>query len=110
MIDAARARRITFTTCPTWRQIDNAPRRVERIRLMHDHGLKVTLNSDDAGLFTSGTMGKMLPAVMVAGGFTAAEMGQFMINAFDGRGIAASTRDGFVRRVGAYVDAWACGS
>ena len=103
LVEAARARGITFTTCPTWRQIDSAPRRVDRIRVMHDQGLKVTLNSDDPGLFASGTMGKMLPAVMVAGGFSEAEMGQFMINAFEGAWLEASTRDRFVRWVQQYV-------
>ena len=70
---------------------------------MHDRGLKVTLNSDDPGLFASGTMGKMLPAVMVAGGFSEAEMGQFMINAFDGAWIEAHRREAFVRQVREYV-------
>ena len=113
LVDAARARGITFTTCPTWRQIDQAPRRVDRIRVMHDCGLKVTLNSDDPGLFASGTMGRMLPAVMVAGGFTEAEMGQFMSNAFEGAWVEEAARERFVGRVGAYVDAyvdaWAAG-
>ena len=105
LIEAARARGITFTTCPTWRQIDSAPRRVDRIRVMHDRGLKVTLNSDDPGLFASGTMGKMLPAVMVAGGFTEAEMGWFMINAFEGAWIDAGRREAFVCQVTDYVTA-----
>lgn len=106
LIDAARARGITFTTCPTWRQIDSAPRRVDRIRVMQDLGLKVTLNSDDPGLFASGTMGKMLPAVMVAGGFSEAQMGQFMINAFEGAWIEAPMRDTYVQRVRDYVAQW----
>ena len=33
-----------MTPCPTWRPIDREPRRVDRIRIMYDLGLKVTLN------------------------------------------------------------------
>ncbi len=105
LVDALRAGGITLTTCPTWRPIDTAPRRVDRIRVMHDLGLKVTLNSDDPGLFASATLGSMLPAVMVAGGFTRAEMGQFMINAFEGAWIEAGQRDAFVRQTRAYLAA-----
>jgi len=105
LIDTARARGITFTTCPTWRKIDKAPRRVDRIRVMHDRGLKITLNTDDPGLFASGTMGNMLPAVMVAGGFTEVEMGQFMINAFEGAWIDNDLRGVFVRQVQEYLAA-----
>ncbi len=103
LVDAIRARDITLTPCPTWRPIDQAPRRVDRIRVMHELGLKVTLNSDDPGLFSSGTLGRMLPAVAVAGGFTDREMGQFMINAFEGAWIDKDRRDVFVARVRDYL-------
>jgi len=72
---------------------------------MHDRGLKITLNTDDPGLFASGTMGNMLPAVMVAGGFTEVEMGQFMINAFEGAWIDNDLRGVFVRQVQEYLAA-----
>ncbi len=103
LVDAIRRRGITLTPCPTWRPIDQAPRRVDRIRVMHELGLKVTLNSDDPGLFSSRTLGQMLPAVAVAGGFTDQEMGQFMINAFEGAWIDADRRDALVARTRAYL-------
>ncbi|MBM3525933.1 MAG: adenosine deaminase, partial [Alphaproteobacteria bacterium] len=103
LVEAARRRNVTFTVCPTWRPFDKAPRRVDRIRVMHERGLKVTLNSDDPGLFSSGTLGRMLPAVAVAGEFSDQEMGQFMINAFEGAWLDKATRDGFVARVRAYL-------
>ena len=106
LVDAIRDRGVTLTTCPTWRPIDAAPRRVDRIRVMHELGLKVTLNSDDPGLFASATLGRMLPAVMVAGGFTRAEIGQFMINAFEGAWIGAGQRDAYVRQTRDYLAAW----
>lgn len=110
LIEAIRARGITLTPCPTWRQIDTAPRRVDRIRILHDMGVKVTLNSDDPGLFASGTLGRMLPAVAVAGGFTFAEMGRFMINAFEGAWLETGLRDAFVEQTRAYVAAFGSGS
>jgi adenosine deaminase len=109
LVEEARARGITFTTCPTWRLIDTAPRRIEQIRKMHAQGLKVTLNTDDPGLFASGTMGKMLPAVMVAGGFTFAEMAQFMINAFEGAWIDEGLRHALLVRTHEYMLDWETG-
>ena len=44
-------------------------------------------------------MGKMLPAVMVAGGISEAEMGQLMFNAFEGALIEAGHRQASVRQV-----------
>lgn len=103
LVDDIRARGITLTACPTWRPIDRAPRRVDRIRVMRELGLKVTLNSDDPGLFSSGTLGRMLPAVAVAGDFSDREMGEFMISAFEGAWIDRELRDAFVARTRDYL-------
>jgi adenosine deaminase len=40
-------RGVTLTACPTWRSPYPGPRDVDRIKLMYDLGLKVTLNTDD---------------------------------------------------------------
>ncbi len=62
LVDILRERKICLTACPTWRPIDAVPRRVDRIRTMYDLGLKVTVNTDDPGLFSSGTLGTLLAA------------------------------------------------
>ena len=99
-------RGICLTACPTWRLSDPAPRRVERIRTMFERGLKVTLNSDDPGLFTSGTLGHMLPPVAAAGGFCEDELAQLMINAFEGAWLPRARREAYCVEVREYLARW----
>lgn len=103
LIDAMKERDICLTACPTWRNGDPAPRRVDRIRRMYEHGLKVTMNTDDPGYFISGMMNTMLPPVAAAGNFTKAELGDFMINAFDAAWLPRADRDAYIADVKAYV-------
>jgi adenine deaminase len=105
LIDAMKDRDICLTACPTWRNGDPAPRRVDRIRRMYDLGLKVTLNTDDPGYFISGMMNNMLPPVAATGAFTRAELGQFMINAFDAAWLPRATRNRHIGEVRNYVAA-----
>jgi adenosine deaminase len=74
---------------------------------MYDLGLKVTLNTDDPGYFISGMMNNMLPPVAATGAFTPAELGQFMINAFDAAWLPRATRDRYIGEVRNYVAAGA---
>ncbi|MEM8550939.1 MAG: adenosine deaminase [Pseudomonadota bacterium] len=75
------ARGIGFTACPTWRAEGAPPRRVDRIRVMFDAGLRVSINSDDPALFPSQTLGHMLPAVCEATPFERHEAVMLMENA-----------------------------
>src|SRR5262245_3007071 len=106
LIEAMKERDICLTACPTWRNGDPAPRRVDRIRKMFDLGLKVTMNTDDPGYFISGMMNTMLPPVAAAGAFTPEELGQFMINAFGAAWLPRDARDGYIRQVRDYVSAY----
>ncbi len=103
LVERLRERSICLTGCPTWRPIDTVPRRVDRIRTMLDLGLTVTLNTDDPGLFASGTLGTLLPPVAGAGDFTPGEMAQFMIHAFESAWLPAKQRARYVREVEEYV-------
>jgi adenine deaminase len=103
LLDTVRERDICFTTCPTWRNGDPGPRRVDRIRQMYDLGLKVTLNTDDPGYFVSGTMNHMLGPVVALGQFTAADVANFMINAFDAAWLPRSRRDTYIEKVRSYL-------
>ena len=105
LIAAVRERNICLTTCPTWRNGDPGPRRVDRIRRMYDLGLPVTLNTDDPGYFISGMMNDMLPPVAAVGEFSAAELAQFMINAFDAAWLPREKRDGYIAQVNSYLAA-----
>jgi adenosine deaminase len=102
LVEILRERAICLTACPTWRPIDSAPRRVDRIRKLYDLGLKVTLNTDDPGLFVSGTIGSMLPPVAAAGNFTPADMTRFMIHAFEAAWLPAGQRAAYRREVADY--------
>ncbi len=103
LVDRLRERSICLTGCPTWRPIDPAPRRVDRIRKMYDLGLKVTLNTDDPGLFSSGTLGNLLPPVAAAGNFTPADMAQMMIHAFEATFLPDDQRARYVEEVRDYM-------
>ena len=107
LVDRLRERSICLTACPTWRPIDHAPRRVDRIRSLYDLGLKVTLNTDDPGLFSSGTLGNLLPPVAAAGDFAPADMARFMIHAFESAFLPVEKRARYVQEVRDYVTA--CG-
>lgn len=106
LLQHLRANSTVLTTCPTWRPIDERPRRVDRIRRLYDAGLKVTLNTDDPGMFVSGTLGKMLPPVAAEGKFTDADMIRLMINAFEGSWAPLESRDKFVAMTRRYFADW----
>ena len=78
-------------------------RRVPHVLWKYDLGLKVTLNTDDPGLFSSGTLGSLLPPVAAAGNFKPADIAQFMIHAFETAWISADRRAGYVAEVKAYL-------
>ncbi|HEY1721418.1 MAG TPA: adenosine deaminase [Magnetospirillaceae bacterium] len=103
LIAAMKEREMCFTTCPTWRTGDPKPRRVDRIRIMHELGLKVTINTDDPGYFASGLMNHMLGPVVTEGQFTKDELAQFMINAFESAWLPKETRERYVGMVRGYV-------
>jgi adenine deaminase len=103
LVDTLRERGTCLTACPTWRPRDPQPRRVERTRMMFDKGLRVTLNSDDPGLFSSGTLGTLLPPVAHTGDFSEQELAQFMMNAFEGAWLPAERKAAYVREVREYV-------
>ena len=91
---------------PTWRPSDPVPRRMDRIRVMHERKLKVTINSDDPGLFASGTLGAMLPAVAAEGRFSEGDLAQLMINAFEGAWLPRERKNAYVAEVRKYLATW----
>ncbi len=105
LIDTVRERNVCLTACPTWRNGDPGPRRVDRIRRMFDLDLPVTLNTDDPGYFISGRMNNMLAPVAARGNFSAADLSKFMINAFDAAWLPREKRDGYIEMVRSYLAA-----
>jgi adenosine deaminase len=110
LVDTLGERAVVLTGCPTWRPIDPKPRRMAEIRSMYDQDLKVTLNSDDPGLFTSGTLGAMLSPVAAVGEFTEADLVRLMANAFEGSWASDEQKQKYLRKLNAYFDDWLRGS
>ncbi len=106
LIDTLGEREIVLTGCPTWRPIDPKPRRMAEIRSMYDHGLKVTINSDDPGLFVSRTIGAMLSPVAATGGFNAADLVRLMRNAFEGSWASTEQKRNYLKRLDDYFAGW----
>lgn len=103
LISAALDRGIHFTTCPTWRNGDPKPRRVDRIEKMRELGISVSLNTDDPGYFASGYMNHMLNAVAATGGLTQADLAAYEVNAFSSAWIDNATKAAYIQRVDAYL-------
>ena len=103
LVDAALARGIHFTTCPTWRTGDPRPRRVDRIERMRARGLSVSLNTDDPGYFASGYMNHMLTAVAVEGQLTERDLAVYAKAAFAAAWIDADRKTAYRQRVDFYV-------
>lgn len=106
LMDRIGADGIVLACCPTWRPIDAKPRRLDTIRPLYDYGLKVTVNTDDPGLFTSGYMGKMLPPVAASGNFDAKDMVRLMLNAIEGSWATPEQKTTLAARVNAYAAAY----
>jgi adenine deaminase len=106
LVDVLGERKIVMTCCPTWRPIDPKPRRMAEIRKMYDQNLRVTLNSDDPGLFLSGTIGAMLSPVAATGGFNEADLVRLMANAFEGSWASAEQKRSYRRRLDEYFAGW----
>jgi adenosine deaminase len=73
---------------------------------MYDHRLKVTVNSDDPGVFLSSTLGGMLSPVAATGGFNEADLIRLMENAFEGSWATREQKKKFLRRLDTYFAEW----
>jgi adenosine deaminase len=102
LVDTLRERGTCLTACPTWRPRDAQPRRVDRMRTMFDKGLRVTVNTDDPGLFSSRTLATMLPPVALTGHFSREELARLMTNAFEGAWLPAERKARYVAEVRNY--------
>lgn len=98
-------REICLTVCPTWRPCDPAPRRTDRLRMMFDLGLRVTVNTDDPGLFASGYLTNTLQGVQRASGYTKAEMVALMRNAMLGSWAEEAEKETMLARLESYAEA-----
>lgn len=108
LVSAAIERGIHFTACPTWRNGDPKPRRVDRIERMRGLGLSVSLNTDDPGYFASGYMNHMLNAVAAAGQLEKSVVADYARESFAGAWIDSERKSAYIRSVDAYLAASQC--
>lgn len=99
LIDAALERGIHFTACPTWRDGDPKPRRVDRIERMRAAGLSVSLNTDDPAYFASGYLNHMLHAVAATGQWDREAVAGCVKDAFAAAWIDEECKAVYIRRV-----------
>ena len=102
LIDALIERDICLTVCPTWRPCDLKPRRTERLKKLFELGVKVTINTDDPGLFSSGYLTKILCGVQSTSGYSKPEMIKLMQNAFLGSWVSKEEKDGYLEQLSEY--------
>jgi len=98
-------REICLTVCPTWRPCDPAPRRTDRLKEMFDLGLRVTVNTDDPGLFASGYLTNTLQGVQKASGYSRADMVALMRNAMLGSWATDVEKKDMLARLARYAEA-----
>lgn len=106
LVDRLGEHDICLTGCPTWRPIDREPRRLPEIRKMYDRRLRVTINSDDPGLFLSGTVGGMLSPVAATADFNAADLVRLMANAIEGSWASSDQKRAFLKQLDVYFAAY----
>ena len=63
---------------------------------MFEHGMCVSLNTDDPGEFQSGYLTQLLFNFQQAGGFSKRDMVRFMIYAFESAWLPRSEKDAYI--------------
>mgnify|MGYP006117519245 FL=1 len=102
LIDALKERDICLTVCPTWRPCDLKPRRTDRLKRLFELGVRVTVNTDDPGLFSSGYLTNTLCGVQSASGYSKSEMTKLMQNAFLGSWVSEEEKNAFLEQLSDY--------
>jgi adenosine deaminase len=95
LVEALVERGIPLTICTTWTPLDSRPRRMGRLRALHERGVKVTVNTDDPAEFSSGYLCGMMEE-LTKHGFTPSELLQFMRNAFAASWISEAMKTKFL--------------
>ncbi|HUD90293.1 hypothetical protein [Sphingobium sp.] len=73
---------------------------------MLDHGLNVTINSDDPAYMNSKYLTEVLVEAQVRSSLTSAELVRIQRNAFDAAWISPAERRPYLDRLDAFAKAW----
>jgi len=82
LIAEIRRRGLCLTGSPVQRRSDPEPQDIPRIRFLFEHGICISIHSDDPGEFQSGYLTQLMLNFQQAGKFTKRDMVRMMLNAF----------------------------
>ncbi len=85
------------------RSSDPEPQDLDKIRILFDFGVCVSLNTDDPAQFDSGYPVNLLFSVQQAGGYSKADMVRFMVNAFESAFLSRAARDSYIESLETYA-------
>ncbi|MCP3675158.1 MAG: adenosine deaminase, partial [Gammaproteobacteria bacterium] len=82
LIAEIRRRGLCLTGSPVQRRSDPVPQDIPRIKFLFEHGVCISIHSDDPGEFESGYLSNMILNFQQAGKFSKRDMVRMMLNAF----------------------------
>ncbi|MBC8345499.1 MAG: adenosine deaminase [Candidatus Marinimicrobia bacterium] len=97
LVEEINNREIYIAASPVQRRRDPVPQDIGRIKFMLDHGMNVSLHSDDPGEFESGYLTKLLFNFQQAGHFSKRDMARFMLNAFKATWLEQADKDAYIK-------------
>jgi adenosine deaminase len=105
LVDEINRRGLCLTGSPVQRASDPEPQEVERIRFLFQHGVCVSLHSDDPGEFASGYLSELLFNFQQAGNFTKRDMALMMLNAYEAAWLPEQEKKAYIDRFKTWADA-----
>lgn len=95
--------RIPITACPTWSGVSEKPSRFTRMQILHQAGMLVSLNSDDPGLFESGTIANVMSSYGAVVGLSIQGLAEYARASFESAWIDDATRAIYIDELDAYL-------
>lgn len=105
LVEEVKRRKIPLTTCPIWRSSDPAPQDTDRIKSLFDHGVLVTLNSDDPAEFDSGYLTNLIAGVQQASGYSKGDLVRLTRNTFEASWLPLEAKNAYIEDLHAYAEA-----
>ena len=105
LVDEINRRGLCLTGSPVQRVSDPEPQEVDRIKFLFQHGVCVSLHSDDPGEFASGYLSELLFNFQQAGKFTKRDMVRMMLNAYEAAWLPEQEKRAYIDRFKTWADA-----
>lgn len=104
LVEELERRKVCLTACPVQRSTDPEPQDLDLLRGLFDAGVCVSLNTDDPAQFDSGYLVNLVSSVQQAGGYSKADVVQFMIYGFEASFLSRAAKDAYIETVKNYAD------